>query len=216
MEPALNTTPNSIVAGSAEVVKKPIKKTRDRGDPRRLQRSAIVRNRSLQRQVKDLGLAANAIDLQKQLAQTANLNQPPKKKLGVDDAVKEISRKARLTAVNIASSFILIAAYAVQLVGWLIYFAAEYIKTYWIIQQVDTYVIDLDWIKYVGWAVGTVAGLFALGWMAGAYSAAFINWWRGFSIWIFIFCAALYFVPHLLVVPWIVLWMTYIFWSHSR
>lgn len=214
-----------FVAGSARVKARrsvapdirPVAATTD-NVPQKGQMTAIALNRTL-RQVAE---AKNMEHVQQELQALQYASQhvtpkqkPPNAAVKTGDLIKNTQRKLKVATVHMEMALPLAGLYVVQLVGYFFYNFGEYILSYWIVDKVNTYIITLDWMWQVGWGLGTMAGLVSLLALALAYSAGFINWVKGWSPLVLALCAALYFAPTLLVIPWVGLWMTVVFWTKA-
>ncbi len=186
--------------------------------PQKRQKSPIAMNRALRQTAEEQSIEYMQKELQA-LRHESQQAVPKQKKTSTvartRNLVKNTQRKLKVATVHAEMALPLAGLYVVQLVGYFFYNFGEYILSYWIVDKVNTYIITLDWMWQVGWAIGTMAGLVSLLALALAYSAGLINWLIGWSPLILALCAALYFAPTLLVIPWVGLWMTVVFWTKA-
>ncbi len=197
--------PAPLVAAGGRVVAGSVTKATTT-EPQRRRNSAIAQNRAL-REARETEVPRQQ---ETKPSAASRVRELPKK---IKKTIRRAAKMARTGTVHASLALPLLALYAVQLVGWLFFLLMNSALESFIIQTVDTIIVDVDWIWMAGWAIGTMAGLVSVGLLIAAYSAALINWLKVWSIIALIVTISLYFAPMLLFLPWVLIWMSVVFWT---
>lgn len=198
--------PAPLVAAGTRVVAGSVTRG-TKTQPSRRRDATIARNRALR---ETRSTEAEPQTAPQRPSAARQLRQLPKK---IKKTIKRVSKMARAAMVHAELALPLVALYVIQLVGWLFFMLMNSAIESFVLQTVDTVIVDMDWIWMAGWALGTMAGLISVGLLMAAYSVALINWFKLWSVIALALTVSLYFAPMLLFFPWILIWMTVVFWT---